>query len=136
MAKFGKNLFNIAALALFAAIAMGVEACDEPKEYCSKAYSNEKDQAACTRFCDENKDFTNPDAAKRKGLIQACQRGQLIFLSNQRRASESMLVCDREFSATDLAKACRSGVTGEELRTSKSRKSPGTSSDRETGNNR
>lgn len=134
MAKRVHSSVVIAALTLLAVLTMGVESCSEPKEYC-KFYGNIIDQKACTNYCETNRNFAA--SPKNSNLIRACQLGQLGYLSNVRvSAAEAMLGCDRKFKDDlDQARACREGVTAEELRVSKSRSTPGTSQDRETGNN-
>ncbi|MBI3543421.1 MAG: hypothetical protein HY075_09140 [Deltaproteobacteria bacterium] len=124
-----------AALLITAIFGMGVDSCSEPKEYC-KLYESKTDQAECTSYCENNKDFNS--YSDRAGAVAKCQLGQLGYLSNSRiSAAEAVLGCDRQFKdVVEFAKACRAGVTAEELRLSKSHKSSGTSNDRETGNNK
>lgn len=130
-----KAFLSLAGLAILAAVSMGVESCAELTEYC-KNYSQSTDQQECTVFCENNKDFKL--LSDRIELIRACQLGQLSYLSAGRvTAPEALLACDRHFKNNlALAKACRSGVTAEDLRSSLSHRDAGSAYDRETGNNR
>lgn len=126
---------SIVGLSVLTMFLVGIDSCSEPQEYC-KIYSVKQDQIECTLFCQTNNDFSH--APNRATLIRACQLGQLRYLSNiQESTAVALLDCDRKFKDhRDYARSCRQGVTAEDLRISKSRIGAGTSSDRETGNNR
>ena len=118
------------------------------KTTCSNSYKTRALKKECVSFCAKNRAFSSEKYSKSEklSLVSACQLGQIIYLKSLQSLKPSddldtlvenlKDVCRNVYIVkASSGRACKIGVTAEDLRKNPRKKGPGTSSDaeRETG---
>lgn len=144
--KFASIFFALVSfLFAFQAIA-DTSLSEDLKKTCRSSYRSKPLQNECVVFCGYYREFKKYSKKERNLLVDACHIGQVIYLKSIVEPSSAeerdfavkylMEICGQNYEGTPhAAKACKIGVTSEDLRKNPKKKGPGTSSDgeRETG---